>query len=394
MYKLNTPGVAGKLTQGELWDTSKKYYKEKKTMIKGVSFTSTSAKMKCMLPFPLRDVIKISVKSLCTANPFLRITAYNSLFHIAYADNFTGTSVTESALTHVLHLVRMDTYTPEQLIEELNTLLRKTGSVDTLGRIFFTYDSNTKKVTIHNNHPTRGIWFPSKTSFDSFKNTNGLFDQAETLLPILGFPVNATFPLEIRSASMISGSHGVTETYSTPYNALNIVSSDINTTWNTGPLTPAIETAVGGVAHMVSPLPIGAPYETGSATSANWTQGDLQLGTSLNAFSGAKCMYLVAPEIATGHTNASVKQLGMTGKGRVINQGENVHISGILAKIPVAGGPGSYLTGFSATDIDISDSPMNRLQAISLKLVDEFGSLVDLRGYNISVTLEITVATY
>ena len=112
------------------------------------------------------------------------------------------------------------------------------------------------------------------------------------------------------------------------------------------------------------------------------------MNQSLLAPAGRKGLYVVAPEIATGHVLASATQLS----GGIDE--EQVHISGLLARVPVTAGPGGALTEFGASEIDLSRSPMNRLQAIVLKLVDETGNLVDLRGYSFQMTVELKCKTF
>jgi hypothetical protein len=106
-----------------------------------------------------------------------------------------------------------------------------------------------------------------------------------------------------------------------------------------------------------------------------------------------KMIYLLAPEIATRHEVASSNQPTSNMHGP-IPQEEQPRLSGVLAKVPVCGDPGTCMDDFSGVPIDLSESPMNRFQAIRLELVDEKGNDLELRGFTFHGTISLKCSNF
>mgnify|MGYP005712122189 CR=1 FL=1 len=166
-------------------------------------------------------------------------------------------------------------------------------------------------------------------------------------------------------------------------------------------------------ASILATYPLTMPYESFGRSALNLYQSGLY-ETPFSLRNSKKMLYLIATDLETSHHIASAH--GKTkrctalmtlpsGNGntfplqanvpmfRRVPQETQVGMAGVMAVIPVVSQQ-VQLQGFDHLPVDLRSNPIANLKRIRLKLIDQNGELVDMRGRGIICTIQFTMKTH
>lgn len=173
-----------------------------------------------------------------------------------------------------------------------------------------------------------------------------------------------------------------------------------------------LATTEENMASVLASYPMAMPYESFGRSALNLYQAGLY-ETPFSLRNSKKMLYMVAPDIETAHhvasANSTVKKCSamvtlpssstrpFPDKHRVemyksVPDEAQVGMNGVIAVIPVVSQQ-VQLQGFDHIPIDLRKNPISHLKSLRLKLIDQTGEPVDMRGRGITCTIQFTMRT-